>query len=135
MNIIGAIILDVLATFLIGISLAVFLMAAVLTVIQHIQEKPRTIPQHLFMQIYFWSLTLIAAGVALLSFSHALQLHFLQAFALLGITGVFTWWARNEWYKIDRGPLLETKEQFNERVRTGQADDDEDWNKQVHHVS
>jgi len=135
MNIIGAIILEVLATFLIGVSLAVFVIVAGLTLVQHVQEKQRSIPQRQFMQIYFWSLTLIAAGVALLAFSYALQLHFLQAFLMLGIASVFTWWARNEWYKIDRGPLKETKEQYNERVRTGQADDDPDWNRQKHNIS
>jgi hypothetical protein len=135
MNIIGAIILEILGALLIGVSLAVFLVVAGLTLVQHIQEKPRTIPQRQLMQIYFWSLVLIAGGVALLSFAHALQLNFLQAFLMLAIASVFTWWARNEWYKIDHGPLKETKEQFNERVRTGQADDDPDWNRQKHNIS
>ena len=135
MNIIGAIILEVLGALLIGVSLAVFLMAAGLTLVQHVQEKTPSIPQRQFMQIYFWSLTMIAAGVALLSFAHALQLNFLQAFLMLAIASVFTWWARIEWYKIDRRPLKETQEQFNERVRTGQADDDPDWNRQEHHTS
>jgi len=83
------------------------------------------------MEVYFWTLVVAAIATGLKTFSAVLLLDAWGSILYLALTIGLIRWARLEWRKRADVGSDNVLQRYYDKVRTGQIDIDEEWDKQV----